>query len=151
MTLQEYSIQDLCDQTGLPRRTIHFYTQQDIIPPPVSSGLGARYQHVHLVRLKLIPVLRQQGLRLDDIRQKFSTATSEELETLLAGSEIRPYGAVPQPKPGVNGSSTLVPQVCQTYNLPHGVIVLVPENLSKELLSKVERICRILERELAQT
>ncbi len=35
---QEFSIQDLCDQTGLPRRTIHFYIQQEILPPPADRA-----------------------------------------------------------------------------------------------------------------
>ena len=86
MNEQEFSIQELCDRTGLPRRTIHFYTQQEIIPPPASSGLGARYQRIHLVRLNLIPVFRQQGLRLDDIRQKFMSSSPDELENILTVS-----------------------------------------------------------------
>ena len=86
MAENEFSIQELCDQTGLPRRTIHFYIQQEILPPPIGSGLGARYQAEHLLRLKLIPHFRQQGLKLDDIRLKFHTTDRAELEQILAQS-----------------------------------------------------------------
>ena len=77
---EELTIQDLCEETGLPRRTIHFYTQQGILPPPQGSGLGARYQDEHLLRLKLIPFLRKQGMRLDEIRHKFQTSTTAEVK-----------------------------------------------------------------------
>ena len=66
----EYDIQKLAELSAVPRRTIYFYTQQGIIPPPHGAGLGARYGEIHLLRLRLIPHLRRQGLRLDEIRQR---------------------------------------------------------------------------------
>ena len=60
MNEQEFVNQELCDRTGLPRRTIHFSSAAGN-SPPASSGLGARYQRIHLVRLNLIPIFRQQS------------------------------------------------------------------------------------------
>ena len=70
MSETEYSIQELSDQSGTSRRTIHFYTQQEILPPPSGAGLGARYDEGHLLRLQLVQLLRGEGLRLDQIRQQ---------------------------------------------------------------------------------
>lgn len=81
------TIQDLCNQTGLPRRTIHFYTQQGLLPPPEGAGLGARYGIAHLLRLQAIPNLRMKGMRLDQIREKFKRMSVSELSDFLADSQ----------------------------------------------------------------
>ncbi len=135
---EEFTIQELCDQTGLPRRTIHFYTQQGILPPPQGSGLGARYQPDHLLRLKLIPVLRQQGLRLDDIRQKFQSSSRGELADAYAHfqSKIAELRIVP-PSP-VN--SPKIVQKFSAYTLPYGMILMVPENGDRDLDKQLQKI-----------
>ena len=60
-----YDIQELVDLSGISRRNIYFYVQQGVLPAPQGAGLAARYGEEHLLRLRLIPLLRQDGLRLD--------------------------------------------------------------------------------------
>ncbi len=43
MTVDTYDIQELVAQSGVPRRTIYFYVQQGILPPPEGAGLAAHY------------------------------------------------------------------------------------------------------------
>jgi DNA-binding transcriptional MerR regulator len=133
MPEQEYSIQELCDQTGLPRRTIHFYIQQGILPPPQGSGLGARYQQDHLIRLKLMPQLRQQGLKLDDIRAKFQSSDRTALEQLFkhSGLSLHSPATVPASQPAA--------QPYQAFHLSHGIIVLAPQGLSPEIQARLEQ------------
>ncbi len=64
----EYSITDLENETGQNRRTIHFYIQQGVIPPPLGVGGGAKYSEEHLLRLKLIPILQQSHLKLSGVK-----------------------------------------------------------------------------------
>lgn len=144
---QEFTIQELTDQTGLPRRTIHFYIQQEIIPPSVGAGLAAHYRREHLVRLKLIPILRQQGLRLDDIRTKFQNSTVSELEALLSSSNSVPRPAQPI---AVNppGSFSLTPQTVNSFSLSLGITVLVPSNHSPEMTEKIKKLCAVFEESL---
>lgn len=140
---EELTIQDLCDQTGLPRRTIHFYTQQGIIPPPQGSGLGARYQSEHLLRLKLIPIFRKQGLRLDDIRQKFQNSHETELAETYAQYQSR----IPEPRPAapVPLPTQKIPQTFTAYTLPHGMILMVPENANGDLKSQLQKILQAVQ------
>ncbi len=114
-----YSIQELCDQTGLPRRTIHFYTQQGLLPAPEGAGLGARYTENHLFRLRAIPLLRQQGLRLDAIREKLNQMDPRQLQQLLTTS--------PAPSPS---SNPLSPQSYDLYPLSGGIYIAAPRRLS---------------------
>jgi DNA-binding transcriptional MerR regulator len=142
---EELTIQDLCDQTGLPRRTIHFYTQQGIIPPPQGSGLGARYQEGHLLRLNLIPYFRKQGLRLDEIRHKFQTSSTSELKEIQAKNQSsiseppsESYLPLPSQKSG---------QAFTAYTLPHGMILMVPESNNYDLKSQLQKIFRAVQPE----
>ncbi len=140
---EELTIQELCDQTGLPRRTIHFYTQQGILPPPQGSGLGARYQPEHLIRLKLIPVLRKQGLRLDDIRLKFQSSSSSELAETFSRMQSKisePRMVPPAPLPAQK-----IVHKFSAYTLPHGMILMVPENGDADLKTQLQKILQMVQ------
>lgn len=138
MNQSEYTIQELSELTGLPRRTIHFYVQQEIIPPPEGAGLGAYYTDNHLLRLKLVPILRQQGLRLDDIREKFQGTRVSELGKLYQRSDqetVRPAPSKP------------AQQNYTHYQLPAGIVLMAPATLNPlerrklvDLLSAAQRI-----------
>jgi DNA-binding transcriptional MerR regulator len=126
MTDTTYTIQELTEHTGVPRRTVHFYSQQGVLPPPSGAGLGARYGEEHLLRLKLVPVLRRQGLRLDDIRERFTALSLEEMRQLLSARPARARAAVP-PHPASAGPS---PQTVNLYRLPAGITLLAPATLA---------------------
>ncbi len=134
--MDEYTIQELSDMTGVPRRTIHFYTQQEILPPPEGAGLSTRYQQVHLVRLKLIPILRQEGMRLDQIRNFYQTHDPAALESRLVKAETL-QKAVPAaaPAPAVQGKNLV------NFSLPQGITLLVPADFASK---EAERLAKII-------
>jgi DNA-binding transcriptional MerR regulator len=134
MNKSEYTIQDLYELTRIPRRTIHFYTQQGILPPPSGAGLGARYDDIHLMRLRLIPFFRRQGLRLDDIRKKFNELSIDKLKAYLAQSKI----SEPQLQQQKGQSYT-------HYSLPAGMILVVPTTLSQTNREKLSQFLNELQ------
>ncbi len=132
----DYTIQELSDLTGVPRRTIHFYTQQDILPPPEGAGLSTRYQQVHLVRLKLIPILRQEGMRLDQIRNFYQTNDPAELESRLVRAEtLQKAASSAIPAPAVQGKNLV------NFSLPRGITLLVPADFASK---EPERLANII-------
>jgi DNA-binding transcriptional MerR regulator len=65
-----YSIGDLARRTGLPVRTIRFYSDSGVLPPTDRSPAGyRRYDLDALARLELIRTLRELGLDLAAIRR----------------------------------------------------------------------------------
>ncbi|HPH96362.1 MAG TPA: MerR family transcriptional regulator [Anaerolineaceae bacterium] len=126
-----YTIQELMDLTGLPRRTIHFYTQQGILPPPQGAGLGARYGEAHLLRLQAMPVLRAQGMRLDEIREAFAQSPLDEIRRVARDA---PPIAAAQPALNPAGELRL------HYPLPGGLELVAPANASPELQARVSRL-----------
>jgi DNA-binding transcriptional MerR regulator len=158
VTTTTYDIQSLVSQSGVPRRTIHFYVQQGILPPPQGAGPAAYYTEDHLVRLQLIPMLRQQGLRLDDIRRRFMEMDPEAMRQALADGQESPVGLegppgspvqrqnngeqrarfvrehLPGYQPGYQPPSPAPAasgeQRFTHYSLPAGITLVVPEPLN---------------------
>lgn len=145
MPTKTYEIHELVDLSGVPRRNVYFYVQQGLLPPPNGAGLGARYAEEHLLRLRLIPLLRQQGLRLDQIREKLAGLPAPELGVLLEQlsqpvipTRILHLSANNLPLPA--GRSGGGGQACLRYDLPGGIVLLVPAGLHPEYHALVEHI-----------
>lgn len=65
-----YSIGDLARRTGLPVKTIRFYSDQGIVPPADRTPAGyRRYDPAAAARLELVRTLRDLGLDLATIRR----------------------------------------------------------------------------------
>jgi len=86
----QYTIEELSTQSGISRRTIHFYVQQGVLPAPAGAGLGARYTADHLLRLQAVPILRQQGQRLDQIRELFGRLSTDEIRRVVNAAHLPP-------------------------------------------------------------
>lgn len=160
-----YDIQDLVNTSGVPRRTVYFYVQQGILPPPDGAGLAARYGEDHLLRLRLIPVLRQQGLRLDEIRARFAKMSPDEMRQALAVGQAAPKAEpnvkrttatiplpglapapapMPRPTPPMRevpgGYSGWEQQHCTQFQLPAGITLVAPDNLSAADRQRLEQV-----------
>ena len=77
-----YKMKDLCELTRLPRQAIHFYIQQELLPPGKKTGRNmAWYGAEHLSRLRLIKKLQHERFLplkaikalLDGREDRFST------------------------------------------------------------------------------
>ncbi|MFJ2899421.1 MerR family transcriptional regulator [Streptomyces sp. NPDC087218] len=65
-----YSIGELSRRTGLPVRTLRFYSDSGVVAPTTRSPAGYRlYDHDALLRLELLRTLRELGLDLATIRR----------------------------------------------------------------------------------
>lgn len=70
MTDELYTIGQLARRTGLPVRTIRFWSDSDLLPPTRRSGAGYRlYDAAAVARLELVRTLRELGLGLDVVQQ----------------------------------------------------------------------------------
>jgi DNA-binding transcriptional MerR regulator len=141
MSDSEYDIQTLVELSGVPRRTIYFYTQQAIIPPPSGAGLAARYNDSHLLRLRLIPLLRSQGLRLDDIRRRLEGLGQDSLRQELSGAQpgkqaAPPAAPIAEPGPPEDHAGRRFIH----YALPAGLTLVVPADLPPEAQLKVSQL-----------
>ena len=63
----EMSLDELADRMGLTRRTVRFYVQRGLLPPPLGLGRGRHYDQRHVDVLKRIAELQAAGHSLDSI------------------------------------------------------------------------------------
>lgn len=67
MNGHKYTIDELAELTGYPRRTIRYYVQEGMIAPPAGRGRGGFYYDSHLERLRLIKAYQEKGIRISAI------------------------------------------------------------------------------------
>lgn len=62
--LNEYSLLELSEKSGIPPRTIRYYISKNLLMGPAEVGRNAVYTDSHLARLEEIQALKQQGMSL---------------------------------------------------------------------------------------
>jgi DNA-binding transcriptional MerR regulator len=84
----QYPLDTLCTLAGLPRRTVRYYMQLELVDKPIGATRGAYYTDRHLQQLLTIRKWTDHGLSLERIGE------------LLKGDEPN----VPPPRPRKPGS-----------------------------------------------
>lgn len=63
-----YNIEALAEVTGSTRRSIRYYVQRGLLPPPLGGGRGSYYTGEHKEKLLLIKKLTEQGMPLMHVK-----------------------------------------------------------------------------------
>ncbi|MFF2192446.1 MerR family transcriptional regulator [Streptomyces sp. NPDC058157] len=66
---REYRTQELAEAAGIPVRTLRFYRERKLLPPPRREGRIAWYDDQHLTRLRTIAALLERGHTLGGIAE----------------------------------------------------------------------------------
>ncbi|SEF29326.1 DNA-binding transcriptional regulator, MerR family [Amycolatopsis pretoriensis] len=82
-TTATFTIGELARRTGLPVKTIRFYSDEGLLPPTERTDAGYRlYDAAAMARLELVRTLRELGLGLADVSAALArSATVGELAT----------------------------------------------------------------------
>ncbi len=64
---REYRMEELAEEAGITVRTVRFYRERGLIPPPRREGRIAWYDGHHLARLRTIAALLERGHTLNGI------------------------------------------------------------------------------------
>ena len=93
MEVRQYYIEELCELTGFTRRTIRYYIQEGLIPPPAGRGRGGFYNDSHVDKLMQIKSFQERGLNLATIAgliKKEELNTVENIRNIWVRYEIVP-------------------------------------------------------------
>ncbi|MFJ8506797.1 MerR family transcriptional regulator [Streptomyces avermitilis] len=66
---REYRVEELAKEAGITVRTLRFYRERKLIPPPRREGRIAWYDETHLARLRTISGLLERGHTLSGIAE----------------------------------------------------------------------------------
>lgn len=84
MSEQTYTISELAEAGQVTVRTIRYYVAEALLPPPEGGGRAATYSQEHLDRLKLIKLLKDEFLPLQEIATLLTGLDHQAVVELLA-------------------------------------------------------------------
>ncbi len=84
------TIGELADAAGVTVRTIRYYVNEGLLPPPEQSGRYAMYENWYLDRLELIRRWKDAYLPLKEIRTRIEPLSNEEVRRMLKQSATQP-------------------------------------------------------------
>ena len=84
MTESDYQINELAKKAGVSVRTIRFYIDEGLLPPPPTQGRYASYSDEYLERLELIRLLKERFLPLKEIRVRLNGLSQEDVRSAVA-------------------------------------------------------------------
>ena len=87
--MHDLDISELCERADATPRTVYFYVQQGLLPPPAGAGPAARYGGGHVARLKLIRLLQKQHLPLVEIGKRIARLSDDQAQALVAEAQGR--------------------------------------------------------------
>jgi DNA-binding transcriptional MerR regulator len=85
-----YAIGELATLGGVSRRTVRYYVQENLIPPPLGLGRGDHYTAEHLEQLLRVKAMQETGRSLDDIRRALGQASNRRSGTESTPEELLP-------------------------------------------------------------
>lgn len=91
-----YAVGDLAALGGVSRRTVRYYVQEGLIPPPTGLGRGHHYGPGHLDALLRVKAMQESGQTLDDIRRSLQGRSGPVGRTARSRS---PSPALPPAEP----------------------------------------------------
>lgn len=68
-----FNLDYLAKKTGISRRTVRYYIQRGLLPPPLGQKRGSYYTEAHLERLQLILKFSAKGVPLIQIKNALSS------------------------------------------------------------------------------
>jgi DNA-binding transcriptional MerR regulator len=79
---QHYSLRELCQLESVTERTVRYYIQEGLLPPPSGAGIFSRYGYEHRLRLQFIKRLKDEFLPLSEIKSLLANRSVADLEAL---------------------------------------------------------------------
>jgi len=143
MEPKRYTIEELSERTGFPRRTIRYYIQEGILEPPAGRGRGGFYYDSHLKRLLEIRALQDRGVRLAAIRQVLGGRAETEPPRVPAP----PSPARPEPASREAPERSVWTRFCVAPGVEIHVAREVEEARKRKVLEMVRVARSILERQ----
>jgi len=72
-----YGVEELAERAGVSRRTVRYYVQRGLLPPPLGLGRGNHYTEAHLATLVRVRELQEEGVPLEAIAARLQGAPAE--------------------------------------------------------------------------
>ncbi len=86
----QWRLAELASRAGITPRTVRYYVQRGLLPPPVFRGADTAYKEDHLLRLRAIRRLQERFFPLDTIQVELERLTPDGIRSLAEGTDVPP-------------------------------------------------------------
>jgi DNA-binding transcriptional MerR regulator len=90
MDKESYLINQLAERAGVTVRTIRYYVNEGLLPPPQTKGRYSAYDEDYLYRIRLIKYYKESYLPLSRIRELLDAMTPEEIRATVEKYDKEP-------------------------------------------------------------
>jgi DNA-binding transcriptional MerR regulator len=90
MDKESYLINQLAERAGVTVRTIRYYVNEGLLPPPQTKGRYSAYDEDYLYRIKLIKFYKESYLPLSRIRELLDEMSPDEIKAAVEKYENEP-------------------------------------------------------------
>jgi DNA-binding transcriptional MerR regulator len=84
-----YGVEELAERGGVSRRTVRYYIQRGLLPPPRGLGRGKHYTEAHLSTLVRIRELQEAAVPLETIATQLDDATPAPIAVVAAETPMQ--------------------------------------------------------------
>ncbi|MBS2015822.1 MAG: MerR family transcriptional regulator [Deltaproteobacteria bacterium] len=153
-----YKLEELARAAGTSPRTVRYYVQRGLLPPPAFRGRDTGYEREHLVRLRAIKRMQEEYFPLDAIAAELASRSLAEIERIAEGTLLPRTSTHADPLQADRGSSDrraelVVRETRATrLELAPGVVLLVDDeapagsrSLVQDLLASLQATSRMRE------
>jgi DNA-binding transcriptional MerR regulator len=136
-----YKLDELAKAAGTSPRTVRYYVQRGLLPPPVFKGKDSAYAKDHLVRLRAIRKLQEAYLPLDAIAAELAGKSIEQIEA-IAEKKAAP---VPPPNVEIVVTTPLVrSHAWRRLEIADGLELHLADDASAETKALAEKILNVI-------
>ena len=118
-------ISELAERAGVSVRTIRFYINEGLLPPPQARGRYSAYNEEYLTRIELIKLLKSAFLPLKEIKRMVESLSKEETEHML--HHLSEAASTPLPAPAGTPSAIGTEATPKRATSPDNAGVIPPE------------------------
>jgi DNA-binding transcriptional MerR regulator len=140
-----YKLEELAKAAGTSPRTVRYYVQRGLLPPPVFKGKDSAYGREHLVRLRAIRVLQEAYLPLDAIAVELEGKTNEQIDAIAeATAKTKPAPAPPRNVEIVVTTPLVRSPSWRRVEIARGVELHVADDASADAKALAEKILNVI-------
>ena len=139
MAVGTFTIQELVARTGVSVRSLRHWVRLKLVPKPIGTGRGARYDDRHLIRARIVQLLRSRRVSMPQIRAQLAGQTDEQLLALLPPP---PRATTPEGLPLPPPAPTYPSSMWEVVPLMDGIFLMVDPGKGEALRRIANEIYR---------
>jgi DNA-binding transcriptional MerR regulator len=141
---ETYKLEELAKAAGTSPRTVRYYVQRGLLPPPVFKGKDSAYGKDHIVRLRAIKKLQGDYLPLDAIAAELEGKSIDEIEAISKSAPRPAPSSDVTPQEIVIATPLVRADSWRRHEIARGLEIHLADDASSETKSLADKILKVI-------